>query len=97
MNTITFEGMFEGRIKERLILRQNNLEDLISLFVQAISIDDEGILEITRINTRTGRITSVKTILFLNDLSLYEENPKEVLMGNFRDSLNLYRLRWSKR
>ena len=89
--------MFEGKVKERLVLRQNTLEDLISLFVQAIAIDDEGILEITRINTKTGKVTPIKTVLFLNNLSLYEENPKELLMGNFRDSLNLYKLRWSKR
>ena len=97
MDNITFEGLFEGKLKERLILRQNSLEDLISLYIQAIPSDDEGVLEITRINTKTGRITPIKTILFINELKLVEEDPKELLIGNFRNSLNLYRLRWSKR
>ena len=97
MDSITYEGLFEGKLKERLILRQNRLEDLISLFTQAIPPDDEGVLEITRINKDTGRITPVKTILFINELKLHDDDPKEILMGNFRNSLNLYRLRWSKR
>ena len=97
MNSITYEGLFEGKLKDRLILRQKTLEELTSLFTQAIPPEDEGVLEITRINLATGRTTVIKKILFLNELYLNEEEPKELLIGNFRESLNLYRLRWSKR
>ncbi len=103
-NSITFEGIFEGKLKKRVILRQDELEDLLSLFEKIISDDDEGILEITRINLKTGRLTPYKRIMFLNKLSftnqekLKEKNSQSSQSNKEYnlDELSLYKLRWSK-
>jgi len=99
---ITFEGVFVGRYKKRLILRQSNLEDLIDLFQQTIAPYDEGCLDIKRINLNTGRIKSVKKITFCNELYFHKEEKKqenpnmEELKEQLKD-LALYRLRWAKK
>ena len=99
---ITFEGVFVGRYKKRLILRQSKLEDLIDLFNQAIPPYDEGCLEITRINLNTGRIKFMKKITYCNELYFYKKEIKQEnsnmkeLKEQLKD-LELYRLRWSKK
>ena len=99
---ITFEGAFVGRYKKSLILRQNNIEDLIDLFQQAIPPYDEGCLEITRINLDTGRIKFIKEITFCNELYFYnkkieEEDPNLKELEEVSKDISLYRLRWSEK
>jgi len=99
---ITYEGVFVGRYKKRLILRQSKIEDLIELFITSIAPYDEGCLDINRINLDTGRLKFVKKINFCNELYFYkkevkQENPNMKELKEQLKDLELYRLRWSKK
>jgi len=67
-----FKGIFEGKKKKNLRINRYTEEEVLKGIMEYIPKNDEGVLEIHKIDFKTKERKVIKKVLIVNELSLTE-------------------------